>query len=283
MGNNSKTRKLLFIPVKNVDFWDIFDIIIGTVKKLWDKTGVILFGSLLLLTLWGEKGGFTFVFSMDKRKKWLGESFAWRDELITFISGFVLLVIIPCIYIKFRKSRKEKLGAYGLGWPKDKNLRKLAIYAFIFLFVLGTVSCLIGYATNEAMRDEYPLFGDAITSWGEFLIYEAIYLLFFISIEFIFRGFQLFGLYSVKDSDGSSGIRGATGPLIFGTYAVLIQMLAYTMWHIYKPWPEYIGALFWGIIVAAIALKIRTIWPIIAAHWLSNVVMDTFAWLKILE
>jgi hypothetical protein len=277
MDQNKRPRKFLIVPVKNVDFWDIWDIIVGAVKKLRDKTGVILFGSLVLLTLWGQKGGFAFVFPIKYRDAWLGTGLAWRDELITFIAGFVLLIMIPCIYIKLRK---EKLGAYGLGWPKEKNLRKLAVYAFIFLFILGTVSCLFGITISSAMRDEYPLFTDgAITGWSEFLLYESVYLIFFISIEFIFRGFQLFGLHSVKDSNGSSGIRGAAGPLIFGKYAILIQMLAYTMWHIYKPWPEYFGALAWGIIAAAIALKIRTIWPIIAAHWLSNVVMDIALWL----
>jgi len=277
MEKNSQIRKLLFIPVKSVDFWDIFDIIIGTIKKLWDKTGVILFGSLVLLVLWGPKGKVPLLDKIITKRNW---GLGWEDQLISFVAGFLLLVVAPCVYIK---CRGEKLGAYGLGWPKEKNLRKLAVYAFIFLFILGTASCLLGYAFNGKMQKEYPLFGDNITGWGEFLIYQSVYLIFFISIEFIFRGFQLFGLHSVKDSDGRSGIRGAAGPLIFGKYAILIQMLAYVIWHIYKPVPEAFGALAWGIIVAAIALKIRTIWPIIAAHWLSNVVMDTFAWLKILE
>jgi len=278
MGQNSKAHKILFIPVKNVDIWDIFKIIIETVKKLRDKTAIILFGSLVLLTLWGKKGEFEFVFPLKYRDAWLGTGLAWMDQLVSFISGFVLLVVIPCIYIK---CRKEKLRDYGLGWPKGKVERKLAVYAFFFCFILGTAACLFGIATNEGMRTEYPLFPKGeITGWSEFLLYESVYLIFFISIEFIFRGFQLFGLHSIKDSDGRSGIRGASGPLIFGKYAILIQMLAYTMWHIYKPCPEYFGALAWGIIVAAIALKIRTIWPIILAHWLSNVVMDTVLWLK---
>ena len=74
------------------------------------------------------------------------------------------------------------------------------------------------------------------------------------------------------------GIAGIKGPLLFGIYAILIQMLSYTMWHISKPTPELMGTIVWGVALGAVALKIRSIWPIIAVHWILNVFVDLVLW-----
>ena len=55
-------------------------------------------------------------------------------------------------------------------------------------------------------------------------------------------------------------------------------MLAYTTWHYGKPDPELLGTVFWGVGVAAIALRIRSLWPIILAHWLYNILLDLILW-----
>ena len=75
-------------------------------------------------------------------------------------------------------------------------------------------------------------------------------------------------------------VKGIKGPLVFGLYAILIQMLSYTMWHISNPTPELIGTIFWGIGVGAVALRVKSVWPIIISHWLLNVIMDTALWLR---
>ncbi|MCP5048866.1 MAG: CPBP family intramembrane metalloprotease, partial [bacterium] len=201
----------------------------------------------------------------------------WRDQLVSFLTGFILLVVIPCCIIKFYF--KERLSSYGLGWSKDK-IKPGVIALLVLLFVALP---LFWFGTNDAeMQQEYPMFGkDNITTWNGFMVYELVYLIFFINIEFIFRGYLLFGLYGIRDKKAVDNVPGAPGPLVFGVYAVLIQMLAYTMWHIPKPTPEYIGALVWGVAVAAIALKIRSIWPIIIVHWVLNVILDTVMWLKV--
>ena len=64
----------------------------------------------------------------------------------------------------------------------------------------------------------------------------------------------------------------------FGLYAILIQMLAYVAWHHGKPVPELVGTFVWGICAAAIALRIRSIWPIILSHWLYNILLDVLIW-----
>jgi hypothetical protein len=132
------------------------------------------------------------------------------------------------------------------------------------------------------MQKEYPLFGEVIGkgNWGAFIIYELVYFLFFAALEFVYRGYLLFGLLKIKDLEALKDIKGSKGPLVFGIYAILIQMLSYTMWHIAKPVPEIIGTVFWGICVGAVALKIRTIWPIIIAHWLLCVFLDIVLWIR---
>jgi membrane protease YdiL (CAAX protease family) len=188
-----------------------------------------------------------------------------------------LLVVIPCCIIKFRF--KERLADYGLGWKKEKV--KLGLVALCFLVIGFAIFFYIGTFFPE-QQAEYPMFRDKIPqgAWGAFIVYELVYFLFFIVIEFIFRGYILFGLYGIKDIQAAEGVEGIKGPYVFGVYAILIQMLPYIVWHLPKPSTEYLGALVWGIVVAAIALKTRSLWTIIIAHWLLNVFMDTVIWLK---
>ena len=99
-------------------------------------------------------------------------------------------------------------------------------------------------------------------------------LLFFISIEFIFRGYLLFGLASTRDIDVPGMRAGVAGPLFFGKYAILVQMLSYTAWHLGKPLPELWGTLAWGLAAGATAYAVRSIWPVVLSHWLLNVFLD---------
>ncbi len=257
----------------------IFSVIWAAVKKLFDQAGVILWSSIVLLMLWGFHGNLEILNSILP-KGWIQSltgGLVWGNQLVSFLAGFFFVVLIPCVLIKW--IFKERLRDYGLGWPK-KNDRHKSWVAFWNL--LGfTAILVIFYASNPAMRAEYPLFGNAITGWGEFLIYEMVYLLFFISIEFIFRGYLLFGLSRIRMPRNKSTAN--PPPLRFGTYAILIQMLAYTTWHYGKPVPEVVGTIIWGIVAAAIALRIQSLWPIIAAHWLYNVFLDLLIWKDIPE
>ncbi len=269
------SREHLF-DIGDINALKVFDIIVSTVKKLKDKTAIILWSSFILLTFWGLKGNAELIFP----KKWREALFpgvAWRDQLVSFLVGFILIVVIPCCIIKF--FFKEKLSKYGLGWSKDQI--KMGLTSLVVLLVVSLPLFYLG-TTQPVMQGEYPLFRDTIQKgdWGNFIAFELVYFLFFITIEFIFRGYLLFGLYGLEDKDAIEKVPGSKGPLVFGVYAVLIQMLAYTMWHIPKPAPEYIGALVWGVAVAAIALKIRSIWPIIIVHWILNVFQDTVLWLR---
>jgi hypothetical protein len=270
-----------FGPIK------IFQMIGNGVKKLGGKSAIVLWSSMILLLLWGSKGNPSLIFPKTWRKS-LFPDLEWRDQLVSYIVGFILIVVIPCCIIKF--FFKESLAKYGLSWSKNKI--KPGVISLLVLLVASLPLFYFG-TLNEDVKKEYPLFGKfstghpfagefKIRTWGEFISYELLYLLFFINIEFIFRGYLLFGLYGVKKRSPVVKAPDDSGSLVFrfGVYAILIQMLLYTTWHIPKPFMEYIGAFFWGIAVTVIALRIRSIWPIIIAHWVLNVFMDTVLWLK---
>jgi hypothetical protein len=269
------------VESEDPDFLSIFQIIVKIIKRLTDKTALILLSTFILLILWGSKGDMK-VLSKIFGEKWpeaLFPGVPWHDQLASFIVGFLLLVVVPCCIIKF--VFKEKLSEYGLGWPKDYNRRKQAVFAFFLIIGVAVIPFYLS-AFNPEMQKEYPLFGDVIAKgdWGAFIIYELVYLLFFVVIEFIYRGYLLFGIFKIKDIKAIKEIKGIKGPLVFGIYAILIQMLSYTMWHIAKPVPELIGTIFWGIGTGAVVLKTRTVWPVIIAHWLLCVFLDIVVWLN---
>ncbi len=263
---------------------DLLVLIWTTVKKLRDKTSIILWSSFVLLMLWGFHGDMallTRVLGPDWTAK-LTFHLRWGKELASFVVGFILMVVIPCFIIKF--VFKGRLRDFGLGPPRKGQRRKAAV---AFSSLLGITIFFVFLASfDKDMQSVYPLFTQrapdgqviwTITRWRDFLVYEAVYFLFFITIEFAFRGYLLFGLHSILIE--SRAARGAQGVIRrFGIYAILIQMLAYTTWHFGKPVPEMVGTIIWGICAAAIALRIGSIWPIIIPHWLYNVFMDLLLW-----
>jgi membrane protease YdiL (CAAX protease family) len=137
---------------------------------------------------------------------------------------------------------------------------------FTLLLIVVSIGPFIFASRDPAMCEEYPLLYRGLSlaqkhaqfSWGSFLSFELAYASFFFIIEFTFRGYLLFGLRAQ-----------------FGEYAVLIQMLSYTAWHLSKPTTELIGTPLWGFIVAAVTLRLNSLWYVFIAHWLLNILLDT--------
>lgn len=209
----------------------------------------------------------------------------WGHELVSFVAGALLVVVVPCVIVKKRFG--HDLQDYGLGLP-PKGRGPFAVWSGLALFLISFPAFHFA-ASHPGMRAEYPLYRGFVGPAGEslggvgtggpdlvtFALYELSYLPFFVAIEFVFRGFLLFGLFRAQDAEArGDGARGERGPLLFGTYAVFISMLAYTAWHLGKPLPETWGTLVWGVAAGAAALAAGTIWPVVAAHWLLNVYLD---------
>jgi hypothetical protein len=249
-----------------------------------ERPGQIIASAFILLMLWGGHGGLELLryiipgwrgpgVDIGSRPQ-LIPGIPWDQELISFWGGAFLVVIIPILLIRF--VYKQPLSAYGLGLP-PKGRRRLAVVTLIFLVATAIPFFLLG-VRDPAMQATYPFYRP-FTSLGQFILYELTYLPFFIAIEFIFRGYLLFGLAGVRDDEITSQTAprrdtGVPGVYYFAKYALLIQMLSYTAWHLGKPVPELWGTLVWGLVAGATAYAVRSIWPVTIAHWLLNVLLD---------
>jgi hypothetical protein len=230
-------------------------------RPLDHPAGVILASSAVLFVAWGASGELGWLGGLSDGWRpgadpaGRGEvipGIPWDQEWICFAAGFVLLVLIPCAIAKV--GFHHDLRAYGLGLP-DRNRMRLALFSATFLLLAAVVPFL--FATgDEGMNATYPLYRGPLDGW-DFVIYEAGYVLFFVTIEFVFRGLLLLGLFPA-----------------FGYYALFIAQIAYTLWHLDKPTPELVGTLVWGPVAGAVVLLTRSIWPIVAVHFALNVLLD---------
>jgi hypothetical protein len=253
------------------------------VRFFHDPTAMIIGSAFLALMLWGYHGNLDLLGAVWDGWKGPGSDPAsraeiipgipWDQEWVSFWAGAVIVVGIPWLLIRF--VFHQRLRDYGMGLP-EPGRRRLAVLTSIALFVVPFGTFYLG-AQDPGMAATYPFYKD-FDGTGEFVVYELGYLPFFVAIEFIFRGYLLFGLFQLQDQDAPPGVVGEKGPLVFGYYAILISMLSYTAWHLGKPLPELWGTLVWGLAAGTVALAIRSIIPIIAVHWLLNVWLDLVIW-----
>jgi membrane protease YdiL (CAAX protease family) len=268
------------IELEQPDFLTVFKVVWFSIRSFFtERPGQIIGSAFILLMLWGTHGRLELLGLLWPAWRGPGIDLAtrprllswvpWDNELISFCIGALLLVGIPILLIKF--VYKQPLSSYGLGLP-PKGRRVLAVLTFVVLTLLSLPAFWIA-TQNESMRQVYPFFR-SFPSIAAFALYSLAYLLFFIAIEFIFRGYLLFGLECILDTDVTQSGEGVPGVFYFGKYALLIQMLSYTAWHLGKPLPELWGTLVWGLAAGATAYTVRSIWPVVLSHWLLNVFFD---------
>ncbi len=191
----------------------------------------------------------------------------WDQELIAFFAGAILVAAIPILIVKV--AWKERISDYGMGLPPPGR-RAIGAWSFVIVVVLLIGPFWYGAHSDVQMRSIYPLYRGGLGGAGAFILYELTYFAFFLAIEFMFRGFLLFGL--APHTDGTAREGEAAGAL--PVRALCIQLLPYVAWHMGKPIVEVWGTPLWGLVCGALAWSSRSIWPILLAHWLLNVWMD---------
>ena len=277
-----------FPPISRVDEDEIESptlltlgrVIYNTVARLFhDPAGMVLGSTFLLILLWGTHGKVELLGKVWGSWEPGGDAAGrasvipgvpWDQEWLSFLVGFILLVVIPVLLIKL--VYRQDLADYGLALPPRDRV-KFAVLSSVVLLAVGGFVFLMA-AGNDEMQAVYPLYRGEFESDVDFAVYEAGYLAFFVVIEFVFRGYLLFGLYQFRDRDAPPGVVGAPGPFVFGHYAIFISMLAYTAWHLGKPIEETWGTIVWGLVAGPIALVSRSVVPLIVVHWLLNVFLD---------
>jgi membrane protease YdiL (CAAX protease family) len=175
-------------------------------------------------------------------------SFAWWTSW-RFI-GYVVLPLIVIAWLPGERARDYFVS------PKN-FFRHLPIY--LGLFVLVSPAVLIA-AQNQSFYLTYPFYKWANRSALDLWMWEAMYAIQFLSLEFFFRGFILKGLAPK-----------------FGSAAIFVMVVPYCMIHYGKPLPETFGAIIAGTILGTLALRTRSIWGGVVIHVGVAITMDMLA------
>jgi len=172
-----------------------------------------------------------------------------------FLATFILLFLLPVIIVKL--VFKEKLKDYGLTLgDKRYGLR----FSIITIPLIVTPIIFLGSRMPE-IRAVYPLSKLVQNNASVFLLYEFSYfLLYYVGWEFFFRGYMLFGL---RERFGD-------------TYAILLQLVPYSLLHFNKPESEFLGSIVLGIVLGYLALRTRSILYPFIIHSYIGVSTDLF-------
>ena len=126
----------------------------------------------------------------------------------------------------------------------------------IFFLILGILWAF--YVSHiPSYRSFYPMFPAARTSLFQFVLYESLAALYMFSWEYFCRGFLLFGLKHK-----------------WGRYAILIQLITFTLLHQGKP--EYLVSIIGGLGMGIFAYETGTFLPVFLLHFVTALCLDIF-------
>jgi membrane protease YdiL (CAAX protease family) len=193
------------------------------------------------------------------------EDSIWIDfwqYIFQFLLSFLLFFIIPLVIIKYYF--KEDLKDYGIQWGKKK-------FNLIWTIVGICIAPLFLFISNDpALLNEYPLTRLVLEDIGLFIIFNLVYIFYYIGYEFIFRAYLQFGLK--KENTKRTGII-----IILITSTVIT-----TAFHIGKPLTELIAAAAVGPLFGYLTLKGKSfIWPVLIFHILIGIIgnIATLIWI----
>lgn len=164
-------------------------------------------------------------------------------------------VVVPLIVLKLILKRPladygvKRNGATSLWW----------IYAGMYLFIFPAVLLV---STRASFLHTYPFyrlhFDEPLWPW--FFVWELMYAVQFVALEFFFRGYLV------------HGTKRRLGPS-----CILVMTIPYCMIHFGKPLPETLGAIAAGVVLGFMSLKTGSIWMGAALHIAVAWTMDTLA------
>jgi hypothetical protein len=175
------------------------------------------------------------------------QMFLWSYKVIMNLQSLVV-VLMPIIlfYYLFDRNSNE---IYGLKRTHFDAKPYFMLIALMCPFII----CASFY---QSFLNQYPMYKE--TSANEFLgvgewftigIYEILYGLDFITVEFLFRGFFVLGLWQ-----------------FMGRSSVLTMAVIYCSLHFGKPMGEAISSIVGGYILGVIALETGSIWGGVIVH-----------------
>lgn len=164
----------------------------------------------------------------------------------------IFYLVIPILIIKL--VFREKLGDYGLRFG---NLKKdYPVYLVMLVIMIPLVYWM---STTRSFQLRYPFYNLKHDEglYPYFWMWEVMYFVQFIGVEFFFRGFMLHG--SRRQ---------------LGFYSIFFMVIPYCMIHFGKPMAETFAAIIAGIALGILSLKSRSIIPGILIHYSVAIAMD---------
>ncbi len=183
-----------------------------------------------------------------------GELYGWAWWFV--IQG-VLGLVVPLMILRFGFG--QTWANMGLAAGDWKFAGSIALF-YVPLVVVGTWIL----SDNPSFQENYPHLRAASRNWTTFLIYELLFLFYWIGWEYLWRGFVLFGTKQV-----------------LGVYAILVQALPFAVLHYAKPFPEAMLSLLGGIALGVLVWRSRSFWIAVPIHWLQMFLLDLFSTLRI--
>ena len=189
-----------------------------------------------------------------------------RDDFKAFVFYFIFffacLFVIPVLFIILLfDSSFEVLKSLGLQFG-DCRL------GLILLLIGIPLTILISFLSSKdpELKEQYPFSKSACHHPKRFVLYELSYLvLYYVAWEFTFRGVFLFGMIEfVGTSD-----RGVL-------FAITIQSILATVYHLGHPKLEVMGALVGSIIYGVIAYLTHSIFYPLVLHAFIGILTDSF-------
>jgi membrane protease YdiL (CAAX protease family) len=204
--------------------------------------------SLTLQEYFGGHDTYERLFPPDGSRYWELRGYAWWSGWRVF--GYVIIPMVVLACLPGQRIRDYHVSPRGF-------FKHLWIYALLFGLVLPAV---LYASTTHAFRQTYPFYRLANRSYADLVMWEALYGMQFLSLEFFFRGFILHGLRRA-----------------LGANALFVMLVPYCMIHYGKPLPETLGAIGAGLILGTLAMRTRSIWGGVLIHVGVATTMDVLA------
>ncbi|HTM46165.1 MAG TPA: CPBP family intramembrane glutamic endopeptidase [Polyangiaceae bacterium] len=190
-----------------------------------------------------EKSGWAFL----KLKKY-SELYGYAWWVLARLVGYV------GIPVTFWKLIFPKDSLLDMGLRTRGFISHLWIYGVCLAIVLPV---LLLVAQQPDFGTYYPFYKNSSRSWFDFLLWESMYWLQFLSLEFFFRGWMLSVLRRT-----------------LGAAAIFAMAVPYCMIHYGKPYLEAHGAIVAGVVLGSLAMRTRSIYAGFLLHITVAVGMD---------
>lgn len=236
----------------------------GVLRRVHRRTWVIIVSGAVIFTLFWHFG------RVDAWRRWWAPIVTHEGEyapiysFMYFASCAVLFrTVVPFGFARLALGlRPGQLGLFAPGNDHPAVVQPIwPVYLVLFLFVLPFV---IGVADTAAFQAKYPMaramIQDGALRLDHLVVYEAFYLLIFVSGEGFWRGYLTFG--AERD---------------LGLYSLAFMAVPYVTAHYGKPLAETLGAIAAGTVLGWLALKHRSVWLGVAIHYAVAVSMDLLA------